>query len=758
MKKTMPVLPVNVKTRTAMEWLWLAAIILVPLMIIPPNTLVTGFIQIPKVFVFRSIVLILLTLAIWDWALLKNKNWYMWSRFSINKGLFASPHKIIITGAIFLFIAYVISTIASPIPKVSAWGVDSGWDTFALYQTSCYIVLFLVVAAHLRSREQITRLLYVICGVATAVSVYGIGEHFGYNPFDYDPNTQVIVDYTRVRITFGNPIFAGAFLVMCIPLTLGICLQSYISKKFNLWFYITAFSLTAQIAALLFTLSRGPWVGLALGLLVFLALTLRYLPKKYFIHASIFIAIAVLLAFVSSLLPARGVHADNVSVAGRVSGIVEETVSGGLSSRFVIWKTSLKTFATSPWVDTKQFPELPDLAVRPLRPLIGYGPAVFAYAYSLIGETKATSSLVAHGHNLWLHTAVEIGLLGLIAYALILLGTINALRILLKNPETAPLPILILIAISAGLMSRFSEQLTGKGQISDFMLMWILLALVVAMSKMLYLKESGQQQEAVNARNEVVSRRIAVNLNHPTKFVFAVASSLVILVFWWQTTLSPVMGFHYDIKARQAFDAGQIDQGFSQNDRALGWQPEVPLIRTIKAIQLGYAAQGKANVQNRATLLKAAGTEMEVALEYDSLNRSSWSRYAEYSREIIRSENNQASVLRALHIANILVELMPGQWQALGSLGWTQVLASQPQLAIETLEEAEIVAYREKHNPSSIHFMKAIAYRDLGMLDQAVAEMQKTDNIPESEKSNREFAIRVLGNVLSPGRSNSPDN
>ena len=54
--------------------------------------------------------------------------------------------------------------------------------------------------------------------------------------------------------------------------------------------------------------------------------------------------------------------------------------------------------------------------------------------------------------------------------------------------------------------------------------------------------------------------------------------------------------------------------------------------------------------------------------------------------------------------------------------------------------------------------MKAIAYRDLGMLDQAVAEMQKTDNIPESEKSNREFAIRVLGNVLSPGRSNSPDN
>ncbi len=74
MKKATNTFAANLKVRASMEWLWLLAIVLVPLTIVPPNSIVTGFIQVPKVFIFRTIVLILLTLVVWDWALIKQKN------------------------------------------------------------------------------------------------------------------------------------------------------------------------------------------------------------------------------------------------------------------------------------------------------------------------------------------------------------------------------------------------------------------------------------------------------------------------------------------------------------------------------------------------------------------------------------------------------------------------------------------------------------------------------------------------------------
>ena len=42
-----------------------------------------------------------------------------------------------------------------------------------------------------------------------------------------------------------------------------------------------------------------------------------------------------------------------------------------------------------------------------------------------------------------------------------------------------------------------------------------------------------------------------------------------------------------------------------------------------------------------------------------------------------------------------------------------------------------------------------------GMMDQAISEMLKTDQVPQSEKSNREYAISILGNVVSPGHTNA---
>ena len=177
----------------------------------------------------------------------------------------AQPSRWILVTATLFLTANTLSTLLSPAFSVSLWGNNPGRDGFGLYNTASYYVLFAVIATRLRSTAQMWRLLGVIVAAATVASLYGVMQHYGLDPLD-----QGLAE--RVQSSFGNPLFAGSFLVLALPISLGLGLAHGMRVR-SPWVYAGwGLLLSTQVVAVAFTLSRGPWVGLAAGALVFLLL------------------------------------------------------------------------------------------------------------------------------------------------------------------------------------------------------------------------------------------------------------------------------------------------------------------------------------------------------------------------------------------------------------------------------------------------------------------------------------------------------
>ena len=118
---------------------------------------------------------------------------------------------------------------------------------------------------HLKTERQLWRLLGVIAGAATLAAIYGVFQGFGADPFE-----QRIAG--RVQSTFANPLFAGSFFAMALPLTLGVAFVAAHKYRLHIISAVWTLAIAIQFLAIMFTLSRGPWVAGMAGVLSILAL------------------------------------------------------------------------------------------------------------------------------------------------------------------------------------------------------------------------------------------------------------------------------------------------------------------------------------------------------------------------------------------------------------------------------------------------------------------------------------------------------
>src|SRR5207247_1946615 len=112
------------------------------------------------------------------------------------------------------------------------------------------------------------------------VAFYGIMQHFGLDPITWSTQAENIQE--RITSFAGNPIFLGAYLIMLVPFTIFRLVEQIhrlsrnsarkTEAEFNrgalLHTFGYAFLLCLQLLALLFTQSRGPWLGLGVSFLV----------------------------------------------------------------------------------------------------------------------------------------------------------------------------------------------------------------------------------------------------------------------------------------------------------------------------------------------------------------------------------------------------------------------------------------------------------------------------------------------------------
>ncbi|MEW6096981.1 MAG: tetratricopeptide repeat protein [bacterium] len=111
----------------------------------------------------------------------------------------------------------ILSTLTSVSPCISLFGFYKRFE--GLLPITNYIFLFYVVVNFMNTPKFVARLIKTMIFTATAISIYGIFQHFDHDPFKWSFSAK-----ERVFGTFGNPVFFSAYLIMTIPLGLAIFL------------------------------------------------------------------------------------------------------------------------------------------------------------------------------------------------------------------------------------------------------------------------------------------------------------------------------------------------------------------------------------------------------------------------------------------------------------------------------------------------------------------------------------------------------
>ena len=220
------------------------------------------------------------------------------------------------------------------------------------------------------------------------------------------------------------------------------------------------------------------------------ALGMRDFAKSFLIGATalliVLLALTLTPAFATDLgregTPAEGFIQEGEAFAP----VPVQSTERGLSYRTDIWGASWGLIINRPWF------EYEELSYSFLRPLIGYGPEMFKYTFPL--ETRL-GGLLSHAHNFFLHHWVEQGILGLFSSLGLFIAFFSVgLAQLWRNWSTySTTHKWILIAVLATMVGRMAEMMVGVARESDLVLIWILLAIVVALPSVM---DRFQQAEA----------------------------------------------------------------------------------------------------------------------------------------------------------------------------------------------------------------------------------------------------------------------
>jgi len=349
------------------------------------------------------------------------------------RGLLARLIRVpLLVPVLLLVLAYVISTILSVAPSVSWWG--SYQRLQGTYSFLSYVIIAALAAAHLRAPEQLRRLQHTVILTSLPIAVYGIIQHYAIDPLPWGGDVV-----TRVSANAGNPIFLGAHLIIALFLTLERIFSSFafllspengrdedtppvhdIPSALAGGSYLFVF--IVQLLAIFWTQSRGPWLGLAAGLYIFVLLLITGLrPSGYRAWTAGWVGLGVagaaflLVVNTTSLFPGLA----SVPYLGRLTTILESEGGTGLV-RVLIWEGVSEMVAPH---DPITFPDGEADRVNLIRPLIGYGPEAMWVAYNnfyppALAQVEARNASPDRSHNETWDSLAITGAFGFLAYVL----------------------------------------------------------------------------------------------------------------------------------------------------------------------------------------------------------------------------------------------------------------------------------------------------------------------------------------------------
>jgi tetratricopeptide (TPR) repeat protein/O-antigen ligase len=136
---------------------------------------------------------------------------------------------------------------------------------YEILRRTTYILLFFLVISHLKEEKDILNICSVAVATGSIVSLLGIFQYFGTNP------DRWLLQVAPPSATFGNKNMAAEYVIMMVPLSVALFLQSNNEKVKLLW----AVATIEMVAYVVYANSRGAWLGLTLGGLMCLAFFIK---------------------------------------------------------------------------------------------------------------------------------------------------------------------------------------------------------------------------------------------------------------------------------------------------------------------------------------------------------------------------------------------------------------------------------------------------------------------------------------------------
>ena len=743
----------------ALEFLWLCVVVLVPLAFLGRShgewSSEIGSFELLKITILRTAAGLMVSLWLIKLALSSQNIGVLFTGAAtrilqpiswpagLRHWLRDQPVRWLILAVLIFLGSTLLSTFLSASFSVSMWGDIPGQDSYSTYTALAYLVVFAVIATHLKTRSQLWRLLAAIVVMGVLVAGYGISQHYDHDFLDLiqPPNTQ------RVSSTMGSSTFVGALLLMTIPLSVMLATMglkwSLPSRRFwvmlGLWVPVIA----VQLLGMAFTLTRGPWVGTGMALVGLLVLVAVFVDWRQMARATLALGLALAITAIVLVLPTgAGINSakstDDTAasvVTGRIKDVAQHTFSGGVGGRVDIWKGSWQLITDRPWFG------LDSLSLTSLRPVIGYGPDFFRATYLLESPSRfrMLPSEPAHAHNYFIHQGVELGVLGVLGSlgvfaAVFSVGGFRLLRARRGYSTAYQLVLAVLLATIAG---RFLEQMIGVARVSDLTIFWVLLGTFAALPIVMGDRAVSVDGPTSSGRPRLRSTGFGFkNIGILEKWPILIRIGAVCLVvgvgvLTWTKSINYLRAGLIADQGAQHFRDGRLQEAMASLDHAIDLAPDVSSYYTSRATVYAACRQS-----SQAQLVSEASTtvggpnfslcqpekqyrQSQQWVEMRPFNFRSRLALADSARDLGLLTQDDALNDMSTRLYHEVAEMLPSSWPLWNRLAEVHIQVGQPSLALAPLEKSLGITGNTELSFDAL-LLQARAYHSLGQLTMAI--------------------------------------
>ncbi len=456
--------------RTVRSALYIALFI-VPLLVTSPDAMF-GYADVPKIAAVRVLAGVIAA----AWAAHAAAGVVRTGTRPKIPAVFGHRRWIGASAGLFLLVAFA-SALFAVSRKTAFAGAYPGYDSTDLYSLAAYVLIGAAAARFLLNRRHIERALWSVALAGGLASVYGIAQSAGLDPFHFD---RFEVNDGRSPLTFGNPAFAGSFLTMSLPVTVGLFLLQ--QRPFSRAGLLAFAAILLQLAALGTSASRGAWVGTGTGAVLFAVLIIFSFRREQVAASRRHLAMVGIVVLAAVAAGGALLLADSGSnnAADRLQSLNGDLLGSGLNGRGATWSSTLEMIGERPPVETQNEDEA-SIAFPWVRHLFGYGPDNYRYAYQLVAPDEHVASFVPHAHNSFLNVAAELGIAGLAAWTALSVAVVAAGVMLARDRAASSWVRLLAVGVTSAFAAHAVDQLANLPRASDSLVMWMLIGVMMAL-------------------------------------------------------------------------------------------------------------------------------------------------------------------------------------------------------------------------------------------------------------------------------------